>query len=87
MSSNYIHALVQRHALIERKIAEAMRAPSPDTLYLMSLKTLRLRYRDLIRHAIRDKRSRATEARQWRWKSQSAMQLAPVEAGRAKEGH
>ncbi len=86
MSSNYIYALAQRHAAIERKIAEAMKSPSPDTLYITSLKKLRLNYRDRIRDAIRDKRSQAATTREWRWKTRPAMQLAPVQESRTKEG-
>lgn len=63
MSSNYIHALAQRHAAIERRIEDALKAPSPDTLYVTSLKKLRLAYRDRIREAIRQKRMRSTPAR------------------------
>jgi len=86
MSSNYIYALAQRHAAIERKIAEAMKFPSPDILYITSLKKLRLNYRDRIRDAIRDKRSQAATTREWRWKTRPAMQLAQVQASWTKEG-
>jgi len=67
MSSSYIYALTQRHAAIERKIQEAMKAPAPDTLHIMALKRLRLAYRDRIRLAISQKRLRASASRTKRW--------------------
>lgn len=60
MTSYYIHALAQRHAAIERKIEEALKAPAPDSIYITSLKKVRLAYRDRIREAIREKRTRST---------------------------
>lgn len=78
MSSNYIHALAQRHAAIERRIEDALKAPSPDTLYITSLKKLRLAYRDRIREAIRQQRMRNTPARPRRWPPAAA---APAQIG------
>ncbi|WP_291205848.1 DUF465 domain-containing protein [Hyphomonas sp.] len=78
MSSNYIHALAQRHAAIERRIEDALKAPSPDTLYITSLKKLRLVYRERIREAIRQKRMRSTAARPKRWSPAAA---APAQIG------
>lgn len=67
MSSNYIYALAQRHAAIERRIAEAMKAPLPDSLHITQLKKLRLAYRERIREAIRQKRRAATATRRGQW--------------------
>ena len=67
MSSNYIYALAQRHAAIERRIAEAMKAPLPDSLQITQLKKLRLAYRERIREAIRQKRKAATASRHGNW--------------------
>jgi hypothetical protein len=69
MSSNYIHALVQRHAAVERQIEDILKSPAPDTLHVMSLKKLRLAYRDRISEAIRQKRTRASATRQNHWRS------------------
>lgn len=66
MSAHFIHALAQRHAEIERKIEQAMRSPAPDSLYISSLKKLRLAYRDQIQQVIREKRTRAAERRKSR---------------------
>lgn len=68
MSSNYIHALFQRHAAIERQIEDVLKSPAPDTLHVMTLKKLRLAYRDRIRQAIREKRTRASARRQKHWR-------------------
>jgi hypothetical protein len=78
MSSNYIHALAQRHAAIERRIEDALKSPAPDTLYITSLKKLRLAYRDRIREAIRQKRARSTAARQRRWPPAATPAAAPA---------
>ena len=78
MSSNYIHALAQRHAAIERRIEDALKAPAPDTLYITSLKKLRLAYRDRIREAIRQKRARSTAARPRRWPPAATAVAAPA---------
>lgn len=67
MSSSYIYALAKRHAAVELKIEEAMKAPTPDTLYIMALKKLRLAYRERIRQAISQKRLRASASRPKRW--------------------
>ena len=67
MSTNYIHALAQRHAAIERRIAEAMKAPLPDSLHITQLKKLRLAYRERIREAIRQKRRAAAASRRSQW--------------------
>jgi hypothetical protein len=69
MSSNYIHALVQRHAAVERQIEDVLKSPAPDTHHVMSLKKLRLAYRDRIREAIRQKRTQASATRQKHWRS------------------
>lgn len=87
MSSNYIYALAQRHATIERKIEDAQKAPAPDSLYIMHLKKLRLAYRDRIREAIREKRTRASSARQWRWLTHAPAQPAAQTPAPAKEGN
>ncbi len=63
MTSNYIQALAKRHAEIERRIEEAQKAPAPDTLYITSLKKVRLAYRDRIREAIRGTWTRSDAAR------------------------
>lgn len=63
MSSNYIHALARRHAALERRIAEAMQSPLPDSPHITQLKKLRLAYRERIREAIRHKRKTATASR------------------------
>lgn len=78
MSFNYIHALAQRHAAIERRIEDALKAPAPDTLYITSLKKLRLAYRDRIREAIRQKRTRSA-TRQRRWQPPAATVPAPTQ--------
>lgn len=81
MSVKYIYTLAQRHAAIERRIADAMKAPSPDTLQVMHLKKLRLAYRDQIREAIHQKRTRASAARRWRWLTHPATRAtSPVSA-------
>ncbi len=67
MTSNYIHALAQRHAAIERRIEDALKAPAPDTLYITSLKKVRLAYRDRISEAIREKRTRSAATRKRPW--------------------
>lgn len=67
MSSNYIYSLAQRHAAIERRIAEAMKAPLPDSLHITQLKKLRLAYRERIREAIRQKRKTGTASRRGQW--------------------
>ncbi|MGA1342654.1 MAG: YdcH family protein [Hyphomonas sp.] len=67
MSSNYIHALAQRHAALERRIAEAMKSPLPDSLHITRLKKLRLAYRERFREAIRQKRKTATASRRSNW--------------------
>ncbi len=85
MSSNYIHALAQRHAAIEHRIEEALKAPAPDTLYITSLKKLRLAYRDRIREAIRQKRTSKSAATLRRWPS--AAMAAPPPARQLGEGH
>ena len=68
MSSNYIHALVQRHAGVERQIEDVLKSPAPDTLHVMSLKKLRLAYRDRIMEAIRQKRTQPSATRQKHWR-------------------
>ena len=75
MSSNYIFALAQRHAAIERRIAEAMKAPLPDSLHITQLKKLRLAYRERIREAIRQKRRAATASRRGQWTAPHPAQL------------
>jgi hypothetical protein len=85
MSSNYIYALTQRHAAIERRIEEAQKAPAPDTLYITALKKLRLAYRDRIREAIRQKRTRSAAARPRRWPSAEA--AAPAAVRQLGGGH
>lgn len=73
MSSNYIHALAQRHAAIEQRIAEAMKSPLPDSLHIAQLKKLRLAYRERIREAIRQKRKTATASRRGQWTAPHAI--------------
>lgn len=78
MSSNYIHALVQRHAALERRIEDALKSPAPDTLYITSLKKLRLAYRDRILEATRQKRTRSTSTRTRRWPRAATATSAPA---------
>jgi hypothetical protein len=80
VSSNYIHALAQRHAALERRIAEAMKSPLPDSLYITQLKKLRLAYRERIREAIRQKRKTATASRRGHW-TEPYPASHPVSAG------
>ncbi len=70
MSSNYIHAL---------------KAPAPDTLYITSLKKLRLAYRGRIREAIRQKRTSSTAAHSRRWPPAGA--VAPASVRQLGGGH
>jgi hypothetical protein len=86
MSSNYIHALIQRHAGVERQIEEILKSPAPDTLHVMSLKKLRLAYRDRIREAIRETRTQASARRQKHWRSVPRPQPAAAPSAFA-EGH
>ena len=70
MNSQYIDALVRRHAGIARQIEDAQRSPCPDALLIMRLKKIRLQLRDQMKEAItwrrnarnRDQRSRFPNA-------------------------
>jgi hypothetical protein len=86
MSSNYIHALVQRHAGVERQIEDVLKSPAPDTLHIMTLKKLRLAYRDRIREAIRETRTQASARRQKYRRSVPRPQPAAAPAA-FSEGH
>lgn len=86
MSSNYIHALVQRHAAVERQIEDVLKSPAPDTLHVMSLKKLRLAYRDRIREAIRQKRTQPSATRQKHWRPSPPLRPAAAPAAYT-EGH
>jgi len=85
MPSNYIHALAQRHAALERRIEDALKSHAPDTLYITALKKLRLAYRDRIREAMRQKRTPSAAARQRRWSP--AGEAAPSSGGHLGGGH
>lgn len=50
MEASHINALHNKHAGLERRIAEEMKSPHPDLAMLQALKRHKLRIRDQIAH-------------------------------------